>query len=86
MGQRVKTLVARSIPSGVHKISWDGKSMNGKEVASGLYIAKAIGDDFNFQKENHFASIKPKYMISVAIFGYGYQTLLFKNFSQIVDI
>ena len=51
MGQRVKTLVARSVPSGVHKISWDGKSMNGKEVASGLYIAKAIGDDFNFQKK-----------------------------------
>ena len=51
MGQRVKTLVARSVPSGVHKISWDGKSMNGKEAASGLYIAKAIGDDFNFQKK-----------------------------------
>jgi hypothetical protein len=51
MGQRVKTLVARSVPSGIHKISWDGKSMNGKEAASGLYIAKAIGDDFNFQKK-----------------------------------
>ena len=51
MGQRVKTLVARNVPSGLHKISWDGKSMNGKEVASGLYIAKAIGDDFNFQKK-----------------------------------
>ena len=25
--------------------------MNGKEAASGLYIAKAIGDDFNFQKK-----------------------------------
>ena len=51
MGQRVKTLVARSIPSGVHRISWDGKSMDGSEVASGLYIAKAIGDDFNFTKK-----------------------------------
>ena len=51
MGQRVKTLVARSIPLGVHRISWDGKSMDGREVASGLYIAKAIGDDFNFTKK-----------------------------------
>ena len=51
MGQRVKTLVARSITAGNHRISWDGKAMDGREVASGLYIAKAIGDDFNFQKK-----------------------------------
>jgi len=51
MGQRVKTLVARNIPAGVHSISWDGKAMDGREVASGLYIVKAIGDDFNFQRK-----------------------------------
>ena len=51
MGQRVKTLAARSMPAGLYNISWDGKSMEGREVASGLYIAKAIGEDFNFQKK-----------------------------------
>ena len=51
MGQRVKTLVARNIPAGVHSVSWDGKTMDGREVASGLYIVKAIGDDFNFQRK-----------------------------------
>ena len=51
MGQRVKTLAARNMPAGLYNISWDGKSMEGREVASGLYIAKAIGEDFNFQKK-----------------------------------
>ena len=51
VGQRVKTLVARTMPAGVYNISWDGRTMEGLEAASGLYIAKAIGDDFNFQKK-----------------------------------
>lgn len=51
MGQRVKTLVARKMPAGAYNITWDGTSKDGREVASGLYIAKAIGDNFNFQKK-----------------------------------
>lgn len=38
LGRRVATLINNKISSGVHKIVWKGKSDDGKELSSGLYI------------------------------------------------
>ncbi|MFC1725887.1 tandem-95 repeat protein [candidate division KSB1 bacterium] len=37
-GQEIKTLVNRFLPSGHHKVQWDGLNQNGIPAASGLYI------------------------------------------------
>jgi hypothetical protein len=37
-GQRVRTLVAMTQPSGKYSVAWDGKDVNGRSVASGVYF------------------------------------------------
>lgn len=39
-GKRVRSLYSGPQESGVHLISWDGKSDHGKEVCTGLYFCK----------------------------------------------
>ncbi len=39
-GQVVKTLLKEQIESGEHRITWDGKDNNNKQVASGIYFYK----------------------------------------------
>jgi hypothetical protein len=38
LGQRVKTLLDRSLPAGTYRVSWDGTNDNGQPVASGIYL------------------------------------------------
>ncbi|MEP0829083.1 MAG: T9SS type A sorting domain-containing protein [bacterium] len=38
LGQHINTLVNSEVPSGQHKVQWDGKDDSGKSVASGVYL------------------------------------------------
>ncbi|MCK5032765.1 MAG: T9SS type A sorting domain-containing protein, partial [Calditrichia bacterium] len=37
-GRKVKVLTNNKYSAGAHKISWTGKNLNGKNVASGVYF------------------------------------------------
>jgi sugar lactone lactonase YvrE len=39
-GRRVRTLLRRRMPAGVHRILWDGRNDSGQRVASGLYLMR----------------------------------------------
>jgi hypothetical protein len=41
-GQRVRSLVEKSMPAGEHQIRWDGRDGTGRTVSSGPYIARLI--------------------------------------------
>ncbi len=44
-GHKVKTLVPGILTeAGVHKMDWDGKNDNGKQLASGVYFAKFLAE------------------------------------------
>lgn len=38
LGQRVRTLVDREKPAGMHRVTWDGTGDNGDMVATGIYL------------------------------------------------
>ena len=40
MGQKVSDLVTGNLPAGQHNVSWNGKSNEGNNVASGVYFAR----------------------------------------------
>jgi len=46
-GQKVKTLLDESLPAGNHKVIWNGADDAGRPVASGLYMYRLTGPDFN---------------------------------------
>lgn len=46
LGQHVASLANTMMPSGSHKIRWDGNDNNGNPVSSGVYIAR-IGNDIS---------------------------------------
>jgi hypothetical protein len=50
LGQRVKTLVNVVQPAGRHKIVWDGKDAQGKDVASGIYFYRLEAGEFTQSK------------------------------------
>ena len=39
-GQKIRELVSKSIPAGMHSIVWNGRDDDGKPVSSGVYIAR----------------------------------------------
>jgi flagellar hook assembly protein FlgD len=39
-GQRVRTLHTGSLSAGPHDLEWDGKDDEGRDVASGVYVAR----------------------------------------------
>ncbi len=39
-GERVRTIVATSLPAGRHEAIWDGRDARGRQVASGTYVAR----------------------------------------------
>ncbi len=41
-GQKIKTLINKTIPAGYHRIRWDGKDVAGKTISSGVYIFNLI--------------------------------------------
>ncbi len=46
-GQLVRRLVNEHIPAGKHSIVWDGKDMNNRSVASGIYLYRLETKDYN---------------------------------------
>jgi len=46
LGRKVRTLLNNSVPSGIHQISWDGRDLQGRTVASGVYIFNLIQGEF----------------------------------------
>jgi len=46
LGQRVRMLVDEEIPAGAHNVVWEGRSSEGKAVASGVYFYRIVADDF----------------------------------------
>jgi flagellar hook assembly protein FlgD len=39
-GRRMKTIVDRQLPAGITSTAWDGRDVNGRAVASGIYFAR----------------------------------------------
>ena len=50
LGQRVKTLADMAQPAGRHRIVWDGKDDQGKDVASGIYFYRLEAGEFTDSK------------------------------------
>lgn len=45
-GHRVRTLVSGFLPAGEHNRTWDGRDANGRLMASGVYLHRLSGRDF----------------------------------------
>lgn len=45
-GRRVRTLLNEAVEAGTHRIDWDGRGEDGREVPSGIYFLKASADGF----------------------------------------
>ncbi len=46
LGQKIRTLVEREQPPGVHEIVWDGRDDHGRAVGSGVYFYRIITNGF----------------------------------------
>lgn len=51
LGQRIITLVDRSVPAGVHTVLWNAMDESGQPVASGIYIYKITAEGFAASKK-----------------------------------
>lgn len=51
LGQKVTSLVNRTMPTGYHKVQWDGRNQYGDKAASGIYIYTIKTDKFFDQKK-----------------------------------
>jgi flagellar hook assembly protein FlgD len=40
LGQKVAVLVNDNKPAGYHRVSWNGKNLNGSDVSSGIYFCQ----------------------------------------------
>ncbi len=47
LGQRVRVLLDRALPGGIHEVVWDGKSDTGAAVGSGFYFYRLRAGDFS---------------------------------------
>lgn len=50
-GNEIKTLVRKKQYSGIHKVKWDGKNHEGKNVASGLYMVRLQAGSYSEVKK-----------------------------------
>lgn len=46
-GQLVRSLVSNTLDAGYHTFNWDGRSDNGTQVSSGIYIYRVVAGDYN---------------------------------------
>jgi hypothetical protein len=44
LGQKIRTLIDKTLPAGSYKIQWDGCDDSGKSVASGIYVYRLTTD------------------------------------------
>jgi hypothetical protein len=51
LGQEVTTLVAGELPAGRHTVEWDGTSISGDPVASGIYFYRLTANDYSDLKK-----------------------------------
>ncbi|MBI9031630.1 S8 family serine peptidase [bacterium] len=50
-GQKVKTLINSHLPSGNHRITWDGRDNNNNNVTSGIYLYRMKNGKFTKSKK-----------------------------------
>lgn len=46
LGRKVWTLVNKTLTPGVHRLTWDGRDLHGRRVASGVYIVNLLQGEF----------------------------------------
>jgi flagellar hook assembly protein FlgD len=51
LGQQVNNLVNREQPAGFHQTTWDGTNVQGKTVASGVYLYRITAEGFTQSKK-----------------------------------
>ena len=54
-GALIRTLLDSSLPSGTHKVEWDGKDDSGNVVESGVYLYKLYAGVYSLTKRMVFA-------------------------------
>ncbi|MBN1352071.1 T9SS type A sorting domain-containing protein [candidate division KSB1 bacterium] len=54
LGQRIRTLVQREQPAGIHQCAWDGRNESGKTVPSGVYFYRLQSKVFSATKKMLF--------------------------------
>ena len=50
-GAKIHTLISDTVNSGHHTVIWDGKDMNGTQVAAGIYLIQMRCNTFNTTKK-----------------------------------
>jgi hypothetical protein len=50
-GQLVKKLINEHVPAGKHSVVWDGKDMNNRSVASGIYLYRLETKDYSHTRK-----------------------------------
>ncbi|MCX6830069.1 MAG: T9SS type A sorting domain-containing protein [candidate division Zixibacteria bacterium] len=46
LGQEIATIINKVMPAGEHRVTWEGKDINGNSVGSGVYLSKFKAGDF----------------------------------------
>ena len=46
LGTKVSTIVQQSQPAGAHKIEWNGRDSNGRQLVSGVYFYRLTAGTF----------------------------------------
>ncbi|UCD38241.1 MAG: T9SS type A sorting domain-containing protein, partial [Fidelibacterota bacterium] len=46
-GREVVRLVDSYVTSGFHEVEWDGRDANGREVPTGIYIARLVSPEYS---------------------------------------
>jgi hypothetical protein len=54
LGQKVRTLIHKTVTSGSHAVTWDGRDDNGQLVSSGVYFYKLRSGSINITKRMTF--------------------------------
>ena len=51
LGQRLRTLLDRTLSAGTYRVEWDGKDETGMVVASGVYLYELSAGAFEQSKK-----------------------------------